>query len=401
MNGIQLKYSTLLSLSVQQLFYQNKIAKQSLVQANTDINFIPTQNCIDVLKRMNLVFKNTDANAGFTILARVSGTNGSGSDVLRFAPRKEDALIFLMMLKNTDALNFNKLPLQPDVNSIYLFSNDVADAAATRDNLHISKNATGVDGAVDTIKKSGVNYRFHSATTIAANTAKVKHFLTGLLLDPVSLVTKNGKSDISFDLSALPVGKCNLLVNNLPVDEFYYLGAYATQPVLGVIELSLAQTLPANYRIIEPDMSLNAAKPFYTITFLNRKTFWRYTVRLQNTSPLFLEMTALPDADKAVFISKLNIVSNDTAIAFNLLPVVSDYELIFESTNKVLLHEKYFSSSSLTHNPLTLTLKKYIGNINLPVEADIKNFFTLSANQQHQCISITKNLFRNIYNTLN
>ena len=94
MTGIQLKYSTLLSLSVQQLFYQNKIARQSRVQATPDINFIPTENCIDVLNRMNLVFRNTDATAGFTLLSRVSGKNSAGNDVLRFAPRKEDALIF-------------------------------------------------------------------------------------------------------------------------------------------------------------------------------------------------------------------------------------------------------------------------------------------------------------------
>ena len=264
-----------------------------------------------------------------------------------------------MMLKNTDALNFNKLPLQPGANSIYFFSNDVTDATATRDNLHLSKNAISVDGAVDTIKKSGANYRFHSATVITPNTAKIKHDLSGLLLDPVSSIIKSGQSDLSFDLSVLPVGKCHLLVNNLPVDEFYYLAGYAAQLVFGVVELSLSQTLPANYRIIEADKSLNAARPFYSITFLNRKTFWRYTIRLQNTSPLYLEMAALSPADKTDFINKLNIISNDAAITFSRT-TVADTEFVFESDNKVLLQEKYFSSSSLTHDPLNLTLKKYI-----------------------------------------
>jgi len=134
---------------------------------------------------------------------------------------------------------------------------------------------------------------------------------------------------------------------------------YSGQNVFGVIELSLVSTLPSNYRIIEPDRSLVAQRPFYSITFINRKTTWRYRIRLQKTSPLYLEIAALSTADKADFISKLNIVTNDTTVTFSR-DTVTDTEFVFVSDNPLLLREKYFSSTSLTHDPLNLTLKKYI-----------------------------------------
>jgi hypothetical protein len=72
-------------------------------------------------------------------------------------------------------------------------------------------------------------------------------------------------------------------------------------------------------------------------------------------------MAALSPADKADFISKLNIVTNDTTVTFSR-DTVTDNEFVFVSDNPLLLQEKYFSSTSLTHDPLNLTLKKYISD---------------------------------------
>ena len=112
---------------------------------------------------------------------------------------------------------------------------------------------------------------------------------------------------------------------------------------------------------LNPDRSLTSDRPLYLISFINRETFWRYTIRLQNTSPLYLEMAALSPADKTDFINKLNIVSNDTTVTFSRI-TATDNEFVFVSDNELFLHEKYFSSTSLTHDPLTLTLKKYISD---------------------------------------
>lgn len=361
MNGIQIKYAELFRLSVEQLFYQNKFYKQNTTEPELDILIVPTADCLNVMNRMNMVFKNTNVNSGFVVLARVAGTNGAGNDLIKFPARKDDILSFLMILKNADVINFNDLPVQPAANNVYYFNNEVNDLLAARNDLHLSKDAAGVDGTNDSIKTSSENYRFHHIAAVLPNTAKAKHILSGQFVEPTLIVNQAGQSDLTFNLSTLPTGKCELLINNISQDQFYYLEKYVGQKVFGIIELSLASTLTSNYRIIEPDRSLIAQKPFYTITFVNRKTTWRYTIHLQNTSPLYLEMAALSPADKADFISKLNIVTNDTAITFSRV-TVTDNEFVFESDNALLLQEKYFSSTSLTHDPLNLTLKKYISD---------------------------------------
>jgi hypothetical protein len=359
MNGIQIKYAVLLRLSVEQLFYQNRLYKQNKTQPQLDILLVPTHDCLSVMNRLNMIFKNTDVNSGFVVLARVSGTNGLGNDLIKFPARKDEVLSFLMILKNPNAINFNDLPVQPSSSNVYYFNNEVNDLLATRNDLHLSKDAAGVDGTNDSIKTSTENYRFHHIAAVAQGAAKVKHILSGQFVEPTLIVNQGGQSDLTFNLSALPMGKCELLINNISQDQFYYLEKYAGQKVFGIIELSLASTLTSNYRIIEADKSLVAQKPFYSITFINRKTTWRYRIQLQNTSPLFLEMAALSPADKTDFISKLNIVTNDTTITFSK-DTVTDNEFVFVSDNPLLLQEKYFSSTSLTHDPLNLTLKKYI-----------------------------------------
>lgn len=358
MNGIQIKYAELFRLSVEQLFYQNKLYKQTKISPEPDMRIIPTEECMNVMNRLDMIFKTIVADSGILLLARVSGTNSVGDDITRFSARKDDILTFLLLLNNHDVVNFNDLPVQPEANKVYYFNNEVNDLAAERTDLHLSKNAAGVDGTSDVIKTSTENYRFHHTAVVAKDTAQVKHILSGQFVTPVAIVNQGGQSDLTFNLSALPMGKCELLINNISLEQFYYVEKYKGQNVFGIIELSLASTLAANYRIIEPDRSLIAQKPFYTITFINRKTIWRYTIRLQNTSQLFLEMANLSPADKEDFISKLNITTNDGAITFSK-DTVTDKEFVFVSNNPVSLQEKYFSSTS-PPDPLSLNLEKYL-----------------------------------------
>ena len=116
-----------------------------------------------------------------------------------------------------------------------------------------------------------------------------------------------------------------------------------------MIELLLSDTLASNYRVVESDRSLTKTRPTYSILFRNRKTFWRYTIHLQPNSPLSLEMNALTAPDKADFLSKLNIVSNDTAITFTQKSA-SDKDIVFVSDSDLALQEKYVSGSSVNHD---------------------------------------------------
>ncbi|MDF2433058.1 MAG: hypothetical protein JWP44_2689 [Mucilaginibacter sp.] len=360
MATIKIKYSQLFTLSVMQLFYSNKVSRSYQSTPVLDFMIVPTAECQDFMKARNMIFKNTDTTGGFTVLARTSGTNGAGNDLLRYPVNAPDKLSFFMIMQNPDLVNFDLLPTQPNPGKIYYFSNQVTDAAATRNSLHLSVNAAGVDGSADQIKKASVQYTFNYAGSVTAATIiQVKHLLTGALITPKSVTTQGGQSVFNFDLSVLPLGYCQLLVDGVLTDTFYFLGTVANQQVFGVIELSLSTSLSANYRIVEADMSLVAARPNYIILFKNRQTVWRYTVQLLPTSPLYLEMAKLTPAQKTAFIKQLGMAANDTTILFKLASN-TDSSFVFVSAANIALKEKYISSTSTTNDPLIITLSKYI-----------------------------------------
>jgi hypothetical protein len=63
-------------------------------------------------------------------------------------------------------------------------------------------------------------------------------------------------------------------------------------------------------------------------------------------------------------------VTNDTTILFTRQSA-TDSDIVFISQNPVPLQEKYTSSTSATHDALSLTLKKYVGD--LVKEAAVRN----------------------------
>ena len=356
---MQFKYVEIARLSVKQLFYKNKICRQFTTTPVPDLEIIPTENSQDIFKRMDLVFRKLDASGGFVVLGRVLGTNGAGNYLLRFPPKKDDVLSILVILKNPELQNFNDLPVQQANDSIFYFSNTVTDAAALRNNLHITKSASGVDATNDVIKKSSAIYRFHHSATVT--NATVKHLVSGQTADANSIINQGGQSDLVFDLASFVPGKCELVIENVAQEQFYYTGNVPAKSVFGVIELFLSTTIDANYRIIEPDRSLTSERPVFTILFINRQTFWRYIVLLQTSSPLYLEIAALSPPDKADFLNKLNIVvANDTSVTFSKTNS-TETQFVFESDNPLPLQEKYFSSTNVA-DVLNITLKKYIGD---------------------------------------
>lgn len=358
MPTVIVKYSELVTLSVMQLFYSNQICPTYQSTPKLDFNIVPTDECMAFMKAKNMIFKNTATTGGFVVMAATSGKNPGGNDLLRNSITNADKLSFFMLLQNPDLVNFDVLPTQLNAGNIYYFSNQVKDLAAARNNLHLTKNAAGVDGNVDQLKKSTASYTFKFAGVITPNAAKVKHLLTGAIVTARTVIVDGTKSDITFDLSSLPSGCCQLLVNNIVTDTFYFLGTMANQQIFGVIELSLSTALSANYRIVEADKSLVPARPNYVVLFKNRQTVWRYTIQLQTNSPLYQEMAKLTAVQKADFIKQLAISSNDTTIKFKLSSS-TDLSLVFVSMSNVALLEKYTSSTSATKDPLIITLSKY------------------------------------------
>ncbi len=373
MNGLQVKYKELLSLSVQQLFYQNGFCKKYSTSPTTDFVLVPTPECTTLMQRVDLVFRNTDQNAGMIVLGRVLGKNGGGDDLLRFPVRTDDKLSFWILLRNPAVFNFDVLPVLSDTSKTFYFSNQVADLVAPRKGLHISSLSAGVDPVSDRIKKSGSDYAYHHSATVAAGDAVVKHTLSGVEVEARAFVNQSGASDLFFDLRSLPLGCCKLFINHIDVEDFYHTGNDVPQGLFGVIEIALSPSISSNYRVVEPDRSLTATRPFYNLTFVNRSTLWRYTLNLEKNSPLYLEMSALPPLQQTEFRNQLNIVTNDAAITFTQTAVNADgTSFEFVSDNVIALQEKYISSSSVTKDTLSLTLKKYIGNADPAKEAPVK-----------------------------
>jgi hypothetical protein len=358
MATLTVKYSQLLTLSVMQLFYKNGICAAYTTAPKLDFTIVPTDECRTFLKAKNMVFKNTDTTGGFTIMARTLGVNISGNPLLKNKVANTDKLTFFMLLNKRNAVNFDLLPTQLTTGNIYYFSNKVVDNTALRTNLHLSKNKLGVDGNNDQIKKSDGNYSYSFAGVVTTAQAVVKHLLTGLTVNATSAIVQGTNSMLSFNLSALPSGRCQLLINNALTDTFYFLGTMASQTIFGVIELSLAASLSANYRMIEADQSLLPARPNYTVLFKNRPTFWRYNIQLQTTSPIFLEMAKLTPAQKNDYINQLSITCNDASIKFKLASN-TDMSFVFVSLANIPLQEKYILPSSITGAPLVFTLYKY------------------------------------------
>ncbi len=368
MGGLQTKYAELFSLSIVQPFYQNRICRSYQTTPVLDYTLVPSGECQQIMNRTDLVFRSTDTTGGFIVLGRVLGTNGGGDDLLRFPAGAADKLSLWIVLNNPDMVNFDDLPPALPAGQFYYFSNQLADIGAPRTGLHLTVDPAGVKGANDAVKRSGVTYRYHHPVPVAPNTAKIRHQLTGISINPYTIMNQNGQADLIFDLSTLPQGKCQLTIGGVPIDTFYFTGQLPPQAVFGVIELSLASVTAANYRIIEADRSLTAQRPSFIIQFNNRSTTWRYTIHLLPTSPLYLEMAALSAADKTAYLNELNIVTNDTSITFDK-DTVADFDIVFKSHSPVAFLEKYVSSSSATHDALSLTLKKYIGD---PKEDTVK-----------------------------
>ncbi len=355
--GIQAKYSELFRIAIQQLFYSNQVCRSYQVDPVLDLEIISISESVDLMKKLDLVFRKVDSDGSIVVLGRVLGKNAAGNELLRFPPGNADKLSFGIVLRNPDLLSQNDLPIQTS-GKIYYFSNQINDNTAPRNALHLTADADGVTSG-DLIKISASEYRYHHTGSLMAGTVIIRHQLSGKIATPSSIINQGGQSDVSFNLASLPSGKCELLVGGAVIETFYYSGSALLPPFFGVIEILLSSSISNNYRVVEADRSLKPGKPVYKVVFKNRETTWRYTIQLYPNSPLYLEMAALNPSDKQAFIEKVNIVSNDTAVTFRQTNITDD-TIIFESESPLLLKEAYFIPPGL-NTPLKLTLEKNTG----------------------------------------
>ena len=374
MNAWKIKYSELFSLSIQQPFYENGICKKITTDPNPDFLLVPTAECQELMKRLDFVFRPVARQAGCIVLANTT-TNSSNDTILRFATMAGGKLSFWMVLQNPELINYNNLPVTSDRNKIWYFSNEISDAGAPRNDLHLSIDTAGVDGANDLVRISSQTYHYHHSSVVTPHSAFVKHLLTESLVPAKTIVNQSGQADISFDLSSLPQGKCKLIISGADIDHFYYVGLSAPMSVFGVIEILLSPTLDTNYRMLEAGNVLTTFRPFYTIQFNNRRTLWRYTIVLEKNNPIYVAMQSMSAAERTTFVDHFRIISeNDSGITFTQ-SLFNDTVFEFVSDSVIDLKEKYVSSS--TSEGLRLTLKKNEGIFG---EAVVRDYLPFPSN---------------------
>ena len=357
MGVFKIKYSPLFYLQVVQPYYLNKVCKAYQTQPQPDFSLIPTPACVGTMKRLGYIFKQDDRNGGCTVFAEVSGQNMANQDLLRFHPKALDKLVFWMVLKNPSTTQFNDLPVALPNNYLYYFDNLVADGAAVRSALHISKDVATVKGANDAMESSYSAYSYVNAGNITPADAEVKHLVSGQTVAPKNVVNQGTQAFINFDLSTLPSGVCQLLILGVPTDTFYYIGNVAPQPIFGAVEIMLQSSVAQHYEVIENDFSLTPDRPIFTIPFKSRKTHWRYTVQLAPTSALALEIASKVGPAKTDFLNHINILCNDPSITF-AAGTSTEVRLVFESSNAPDLQEQYFHALGMGKEPLSLSLYK-------------------------------------------
>ncbi|MCR1024528.1 hypothetical protein NQT66_06880 [Cellulophaga baltica] len=368
MGSLQVKYSELFSVQIKQPFYENGVVGSTVIVPTLDYNIIPTTNCKAILQRLDLIMKSNPTKGGFTVWSRTNGMSGA-NELLYFKPKPSDLLTFVISLSNPYFLNYNSLATAPPSDRIYYFNNQVPDPLAPKDELHLSSDVSGVSDA-DTIKKIVNRYDYIHSANIAPGTAKLIHIESGYEILPNAHSNQGGQAFLSFNLLSFPDGRCEIRIGGVLIESAYNFSEMGDTPVFAIIECSLDELVLPNYRIVENNGSITPQRPNYSLLFMNRSTLWRYKVILEDNSPLYVELNRLTLAERADFLSKINIISNDTGVVF-IPTIISDKQFEFISDTPKPLQEKYISSSSTNGDSLSLVLKKFVNHPTISPE-DIK-----------------------------
>lgn len=366
MPQIRLRYKELFSLRIEQLFYNNKRTRDSKGIARPDIEIVPHPYCLTLFKKLNYIIKKDGDQSGITVMALLAGKNGSGHDLLRFIPDKEEKLTFVLILKNPDLLNCADIDLMQLKNQIYYFNNKISNPAAERNQLTISQNTQQVDNN-DLMNVSGSHYEYHTPGIVNADHLMLKHIASGKKLVPFQISTIEGNSHIYFNLQSSAPGIYELEIEGAIKEQFYFTGYNYNSPVFGMVEIFLSDSLNTNYRVVENDHSITAERPQYIIRFKNRKTTWRYTFLIRQTSPVYQEIKGLSVTGKENFLNSIKIVSNNTGVRFKQRSA-TEKEIILTSEDPIGLQEDYTSTSG--DGFLRLSLAKNAGKPNQQILLD-------------------------------
>jgi hypothetical protein len=366
---IQLKYKELLTVNIEHSFYQNKYCAKYKTVPIPDFGIVPTLDTISFMKRLGMVFRANPEKNGFTVFAEIKEALNADDYLLRVTPPDGSKLTFTLQIKNNNFLNFSDLELQN--RQILYVNNRVVDAGASRNDLHLMTDNDQVKTNKDLAKSQGSDYVYEHNALVAMGTVKVRFLDTNQLIDPTFIQKSPTGSTLIFDLQSLSTGRCQLEINGVVFDSFYYTGSLDN--VFGIIELYFDNLMPNNYRILEDNLLkfnvLKKERPLYKIKFANRKTLWKYVVDIQKNGLLSRDLNLLPNpAAKDNYVNKLSLISNDVGLIFTKTSGTgADSRLSFTSNIPIDLKEKFLVNGGT--NDLTMKLRKLIGE---PSEGDLK-----------------------------
>ncbi|HTA26589.1 MAG TPA: hypothetical protein VK809_02290 [Bacteroidia bacterium] len=243
-------------------------------------------------------------------------------------PTDGSCLTFLLTLTNFNFLNYTNLPLLNNNNKIYYFTN--RNSTAQNGKLFLSTdisqyNSANTYNAGDLVLYTGNIYqailptdsgspqipssnqywmltdanRYVSSsdqlnwlpslstqpsggltdfTVIVSGYNEAANDYSRVVYSPAPITIPANALYYTLDLSALSPGKYQLDING-STQMIYINDELKGQNIFGVVDIYFDSTLPAGYPMLSPSNQFLATPPLYTISFLNRSTFWNYIMR--------------------------------------------------------------------------------------------------------------------------
>ncbi|MDX1671726.1 MAG: hypothetical protein R3211_05245 [Balneolaceae bacterium] len=212
--------------------------------------------------------------SGFSLIGEIKEGTASPPEI-RTAPDKPTRLVFLLKQANPFFLNFTDLPFHAFGDSVYYFNNLQSNVSDGTHYLHTPGSPENKVTDSDRMPVRNGLYRYTFAGSNPEKTARLKFIDLDLEAVQRVPITEEGFL-FQYDLGALPMGRAELWIDGNKEDAFFAANIRDLSSVFGLVELYHSDAVPAAYRFIKDDGTVQ--QQAYKLAFHNRNTKWRYLV---------------------------------------------------------------------------------------------------------------------------
>lgn len=309
--------------------YYDKHEKKCL-----DFNIIPSEDCSQLMKNMQVLHKNY-SNKLLTVINASKEINDIPPPEFKLTPfldfEKEMVLRFYLVLNNPHFSNFTAIALNPSQKKRIYFSNLSKNKAGSTLSLstgilpftlsktyfpgnlvkgpddNIYENVRISDGTASSKDLNDKNYWKKTAANnpyvndsdeviLTGNTYNYKlqtpsgNVITKIfavnktdnnlpfdnLLETIEMNFPQNQESVAIDLSKRKPGKYKIVVNNETENWVYKDGEAVKQNVFGIIEIHHFEKVPADFQLLTTGGHIKLPEPVFTIWFKNRSVSWKY-----------------------------------------------------------------------------------------------------------------------------